>query len=91
MIISPEDLARMIARFQLILPLNPANGEKFSVSDISRVTLKHCTRRIYSPAVESDKHDLLFLLRQQYYNDIKLAANSKAAIVKESNKNLRLI
>ena len=89
MIITIEELNRRITVFQKVLPGNPSDNADWTRLEISRCMLKHCVQRLFNPSVETDKHDLHFELRRQYYNDIKLAAVAKSIKLRAQTAQLK--
>ena len=89
-IISVAELQRRVAIFIKVLPGNVADGKPWTTVEVSRVMLKHCVNRIFNPSVEHDKHDIQHHLRIQYYSDIKIKAQGRAAEVAQANRQRKL-
>jgi len=81
MTISINEFERRTTVFVKTLPNNP-DGLPWTQTEISRVMLKASPNVIYNPALAEHKIDIHHDLRRQFYNDIKLAARAKVAILK---------
>lgn len=74
--LTPSELERRIRVFALMKFANPATCKPFTPVEICRVLMKHFTAN-FNPAIQQDKDDLLYLLREQYYTDVELDAQAR--------------